>query len=105
MQIVPLISTPSQLLTITLNSQICQVKVYEKFFGLFVDLYMNNEPVIGGVLGLNANRIVRSAYLGFLGDLTFFDTQGTDDPDYTGLGARFLLLYLTPAELASLGVQ
>ena len=46
------------------------------------------------------NRIVRDTYLGFLGDLAFFDLQGEDDPYYTGLGDRWVLGYLTTADLA-----
>ncbi|MCP1257899.1 phage baseplate plug family protein [Acetobacter lambici] len=31
------------------------------------------------------------------GDLAFADTQGTQDPDYTGLGSRFVLVYAEDA--------
>ena len=55
--------------------------------------------MIGGVIAGNLNVIVRSAYLGFVGDLAFIDTQGSDDPVYTGLGARWILTYFAPSEL------
>jgi hypothetical protein len=42
---------------------------------------------------------VRSAYLGFVGDLCFFDTQGTEDPTSPGLGTRYLFVYLEAADL------
>lgn len=98
-QTVPLNQTPNQELTIGLNNQVCQIAVYQKSGGLFLDLYVNDGLIIAGVLCQNLNRIVRSLYLGFSGDLAFFDTQGTDDPDYTGLGSRFLLEYVPPSEL------
>ena len=101
MLIIPLNAVPSQTLTTNLAGQISQINVYQKFFGLFVDLYVNNVLVIGGVVAEDRNRIVRSIYLGFDGDLAFADTQGTDDPDYTGLGARFQFAYLTAVESAS----
>jgi hypothetical protein len=44
-------------------------------------------------------RLVRSAYLGFVGDLAFVDTQGHADPQYQDLGSRFVLAYLEPLEL------
>lgn len=47
------------------------------------------------------NLIVRSAYLGFIGDLAFIDTQGTSDPIYAGLGTRFQLVYLFPVDVAT----
>lgn len=98
-QIVPLNATPSQELTVGLNGQSCQIAVYQKSRGLFLDLYVNDGPIIAGVLCLNMNRIVRDLYFGFLGDLAFVDTQGSADPVYTGLGARFQLVYLAPSEL------
>ena len=100
MQFVPLKAVPSQAVLATLNGQDCQISVYQKVYGLFIDVYVSNVLVIAGVLGLNQNKIVRSAYLGFLGELAFIDTQGTSDPDYTGLGGRFQLAYFTPAEVA-----
>ena len=45
------------------------------------------------------NRIVRDLYLGFVGDFIWFDTQGSSDPIYMGLGSRFILVYLAPADL------
>ena len=45
------------------------------------------------MLCLNLVGLVRSAYLGFIGQLAFFDTQGTSDPDYSGLGTRYQLVY------------
>ena len=62
--------------------------------------------IVCGVLCENLNRIVRSLYLGFSGDFVFFDTQGGNDPQdpiYTGLGSRFVLVYLTPSDLDGLG--
>ena len=99
MLIVPIQPVPSQYVTVTLNSQICQLNIYQKAFGLFMDVRVNNILIIGGVLCENLNRIVRSFYLGFIGDFIWFDNQGTDDPDYTGLGTRFSLAYLDPADL------
>lgn len=103
MQIVPLAPIPNQTLTITLAGQNCQIDVYQQEFGLFLDLYVNNALVIGGVICENLNRIVRSLYLGFQGDLAFIDGEGTDDPVYTGLGGRFSLAYLSVADLHGLG--
>lgn len=104
MQTVPLQPVPSQTLAVNLGGQACQISVYQKLYGLFVDLYVDNgqTPIIVGVLAENLNRIVRSAYLGFQGDLAFQDTQGSRNPDWSGLGTRYLLRYLTAADLAAL---
>jgi hypothetical protein len=99
--IIPLNPLPSQTMIITLAQQACTINVYTKFYGIFCDLFVNNSPIIQGVLCLNANYIVRSLYLGFIGDLGFFDTQGTSDPSYQELGSRFRFLYLEQSDLPS----
>lgn len=91
--VVPLIATPSQELSIQLGRQPCQLKIYAKAFGLFIDVYVNDALIVGGVIARDRDRIVRSTYLGFKGDLLFVDTTGTKDPAYPGLGKRFLLVY------------
>lgn len=101
MQIVPTKAIPNQTLQVQLDSQPCTLNVYQLAYGLFIDVYVGNALVVAGVICENLNRIVRSLYLGFSGDLAFFDTQGTDDPVYTGLGARFQLVYLEESDLPS----
>lgn len=91
--VLPLAPEPSQSVTVTIGDQRMTLDVYQKRFGLFVDVYVNDALVIGGVLARNLLKIVRSAYLGFVGDVFFYDTQGTDDPVYSGLGDRFVFLY------------
>lgn len=98
MQIVPTQPLAYQTLQVLLGGQACTIEVYQEAYGLFVDLYVNNGLIIAGVIAENLNRIVRNAYLGFLGDLAFIDTQGTSDPVYTGLGGRYLLMYLTETD-------
>lgn len=99
MLVVPLQATPNQTVTVALNDQNCQINVYTTAGGLFVDLYVDDALIIGGVIAENLNTIVRDTYLGFVGDLVFMDTQGTDDPVYTGLGSRWVLVYLLPSEI------
>jgi hypothetical protein len=99
MQIIPIADVPNQTLNVTLASQNCNINVYQKSTGLYCDLYIGSTLIIGGVICENLNRIVRSLYLGFIGDLCFQDTQGTSDPSYPGLGTRFLFLYLSVSDL------
>jgi hypothetical protein len=104
MQQIPLQAVPDQVLSVALGGQSTQLKIYQRFYGLFIDVYINNTLIIGGVICENLNRIVRDAYLGFLGDLVFLDTQSpvsgvASDPDYTGLGDRYQLIYLEMSDL------
>ena len=100
MQVVPVQAQASQIVNAQLSGQNCQLRIYQKSTGMFMDIYVGTSLIIGGVICQNLNRIVRDAYLGFVGDLAFADTQGTDDPTYAGLGTRFLLIYYAPGDLA-----
>lgn len=99
MKVIPLAAVPSQTLSVLLANQNCQIKVYQKTTGLYVDLYVNNVAVVTGVVCRNAVQVVRQTYLGFVGDLTFLDTQGASDPTYDGLGARYQFVYLEASDL------
>jgi hypothetical protein len=123
---IPLNAVPNQRLTSTINSQGVQINVYQKRYGLFFDLYLNNVAVVTTVMCENLNRLVRNTYLGFVGDLLFLDSQPRgpvvpphpytgytlpplgslegSDPFWEGLGDRFHLIYLYPSELTALGV-
>lgn len=98
---VPLVATPSQRLQVTLGDQDCRIAIYQKTTGMFIDLSVAGVPIMSGVLCHDRSRIVRYAYLGFIGDLLFVDTQGRDDPQYAGLGSRWLLGYAAPVEASA----
>lgn len=101
MRVIPLQAVPSQRMTVLLADQNCQINVYQKSTGLYLDLYINNEPVSTTVLCLDRVRLIRQQYKGFIGDLCFIDTWGRENPTYTGLGERFLLVYLEQEEVVS----
>lgn len=102
MQQIALQPVPSQQLQIVLAGQNCQIAVYQKTQGIFVDVNANGADVSTGIIARDAVPLVPTAYLGFVGNLLFTDTQGFDDPNYEGLGSRFQLVYLTAAEYAQL---
>lgn len=109
MQTVPLISVPFQQVNITLDGQPCQIDVQQKYTGLYLSLFLNGSPISTTVRCLNqATLITDRQYLGFVGDLMFWDTQGDTTPDYTGLGSegvgRYQLIYLEAADLAALAI-
>jgi hypothetical protein len=122
---IPLSAVPSQTLTIVLDGQSCQIAVYQKqpitdeygvAAGLFFDLIVGGVPVINTARCLDRTEILQDKRylvdpLG-LGEFMFLDTLATQGgpptfngapPYYTGLGAQFVLLYLTAADLASVG--
>src|SRR6185369_8768139 len=101
-EIIPLQAFPSQQVQVQLNGQAVTLNIFQQAYGLYVDVFVGASAIIQGVIAENLNRIVRSTYLGFEGDFAFWDTQGEDDPIYTGLGSRFQLVYIDPTDLATL---
>lgn len=116
-QIIPIQPLPAQILYVILGGQDCAIQLYfkemfvtldepifqeppvfDKVLALFLDLYVNNQLAIGGVLVQANNTLVKSTYLGFTGDLGLVDTQpptgiGPQSPQIDGLGTRWLLTY------------
>ena len=113
-QIVPIVPANNQTLSVTLANQPCKINIFTKHIQvpvhppgsiitnppifeaidpIFLDLYLNDVLVVGGVLCLNRVGIVRNPYFGFVGDLSFADTLGDEDPQVSGLGNRWLLCY------------
>jgi hypothetical protein len=98
-QIISLNAVPNQTLLTPVGNQNCRLSIFQTTNGMFMDVLVDEEPIIQGVLCLDRTLIVRDGYLGFIGDLMFIDTEGTNDPDYAGLGTRYALVYLEAAEV------
>jgi hypothetical protein len=93
-QTVPLAAVPSQTLAIVLNGQNCEITLTTLSTGLFFSLTADGTPICLFTVCRNLARLLLDrGYLGFVGDFVFVDTRGVDDPDYTGLGTRWLLVY------------
>ena len=101
MLIIAISPVPSQTLQVNLSGQGVQLNIYQKSTGLFMDVYLNNVLLVGGVICQNENLIIRSTYLGFPGDLMFIDNISDTDPYYTGLGTQYSLAYIEPSDLAA----
>lgn len=93
MKIIPLQNVPSQTFSVLLSGQNCQIRVEQKGDYLYLSLAVNNAPIINTVICRDRVALVRYAYLGFIGDLTFIDTEGANDPQYIELGTRYQLVY------------
>lgn len=71
---------------------------------LFCDLAINGVTIWSGVPCLNGVNISTGAHLGFVGGLVFMDTMGSNDPVYTGLDSRFVLIYIPGGGAANVSV-
>jgi len=102
MQDVTVQAVPAQTLKVVLAEQNCQINIYQKEQGLFVDVVFNGETISAAVIARDAVPLMSRDYLDFKGNLMFIDTQGANDPEYSELGSRFKLVYLTADEYALL---
>ncbi|WP_291365368.1 hypothetical protein [Acetobacter sp. UBA5411] len=90
---IPLNATPRQSVTVPLSGSSVELEIYQLSTGLFMDVYLSGTLTIAGVLCQDRTWIIRKSCYGFPGDLSFVDTQGSSDPDYTGLTDRYVLIY------------
>ena len=94
MKVIPLQATPSQVFSILLEGQNCEMQIFQKGVSMYMTLTVNNQTLLSTVICRNLVKIVRYGYLGFVGNLVFIDTQGDSDPTYEGLGSRYQLIYV-----------
>lgn len=123
MNTVPLTAVPSQNFSVSLGGQAITVSLYQlgvdDAAAMFIDLESDGVQMIscrqcrayGGLPDTRARFLfTERRYLGFQGDLLFIDTQATatnptEDPQYSGLGARWQLVYFSVADLAAAGLS
>ena len=118
MQTIPISSVPSQTLQFVVGGQNCQMSVYTNdgydYFDtalgtvkpyIAIDFAYNGIPVTNTQNCLVLTRLLKNRqYKGFVGDFMFVDTQPPtgstgEDPQWQGLGTRWVLLYPEAADL------
>ena len=119
MQVVPLAPNPNQTLQIVLAGQNCAIELRTLDGYAVTDNadFTDSQPYLAFTLDvagvsitrtqncLNLKRLlINRQYLGFVGDFIFVDTQpdpttGAADPQYSGLGDRWQLIYLEASDL------
>jgi hypothetical protein len=100
MQEVPIQAIPSQVVSVVLDGQNVQIKIYQKDQGVFVDVNSDSVDVGIGTIARNAVQLVSRDYAGFRGNLMFLDIQGDLDPAYADFNTRYKFIYLTAEEYA-----
>lgn len=102
MILIPVQATSNQTLAVTLASQAMQIALRQNGNNLYFDLLVDGAYIVRTRICRDRQRLLLDAqYKGFLGDFVFVDTQGNDNPTYTGLGgegSRFQFIYLEAGE-------
>lgn len=93
--VVPVSPTANQTAAYTLGDQAVQISLRQNGANLYLDLLLADQtPIVLGRVCRNMNNLLADAgYQPFTGILYFVDLQGDTQPNYAGLGSRYLLLY------------
>ena len=95
---------PNQEFMMVLDRQSCVINIYQRAGRVYLDLFMDGEPVqVGSLLQPKAPTITR-ADCPFKGNFRVVDSQSAPDkqkmPTYEELGTRFKVFYLSEQEEA-----
>lgn len=97
---IPLNAIPNQQFTVTLDGQICQIRLYWRYDKLYCDLSVKDEVICTGALCVTNELILQQPKLNFSGNLLFVDKEGHGaQPDYKELGTRFVLCFVPESEM------
>ena len=91
--IIPLDNIPNQTFEIQLGDKSCRFDFITSGLFMYMNLEVNNEVQINGVICLNNVNLIQYNEINLNGKLYFKDTQGNLDPIYYGLNNRWLLIY------------
>lgn len=100
---IPLIATPAQQINTVLNNQDMTIAVYEKtdpLYGtnMYIDVAKDGVALITGQIVVINTPLV-PANSGLAGNIYAIDLDGQDEPQTSGLGTRWLLIYAEDSEL------
>ena len=104
---IPLSAIPNQEFNIVLAGQNCTINIYQRDVYMYLDLYVASEVVQRGALVCPLTSIITVSNNLFKGALYIVDNDKPSleqqMPEYSGLGSRYQLYYLTESELKEYG--
>lgn len=99
---VPLIATPNQELAIELEEQDCTIQVRQLGNYTYLTLWVDSTLIVENAICMPGVAILQGYIQGFKGNFALVDSSDPEKQqlsDYRELGSRFILLYLTEAEV------
>lgn len=99
---VPLIATPNQELAIELEEQDCTIQVRQLGNYTYLTLWVDSTLIVENAICMPGVAILQGYVHGFRGNFVLVDSSDPNNQqlsNYTELGSRFLLLYLTEEEI------
>lgn len=99
---VPLIATPNQELAIELEEQDCTIQVRQLGSYTFLSLWLDSDLIAENAICMPGVAILQGYIPKFKGNFVLVDSSDPEKQqlsDYRELGSRFILLYLSEAEV------
>lgn len=97
---ISLAATPSQTLSIVLANQACEISLRQNGGNMYFDLRSGGVDIVRTRIVRNKQLLLLDAkYRKFRGDFLFLDTLGDTQPEYSQLGTRYVLYYVSPDDL------
>ncbi len=78
-----------------LNGQACSLRLVWRNDTLYCDLMVDNAYIWQGRIVHDRTPIKNFRVTPFVGNFVFVDYEGTNDPQYSGLGSRYRMFYIT----------
>jgi hypothetical protein len=99
---IPINSVPNQTFSVLLNKKNCTINLNNRGSYMYIDLYVNNTPVILGEKCSQAPLIIYEYLATILGgNLIFVNTDnGNAYPFYTKFGITQQLIFFTSADIS-----
>lgn len=93
MYYIPLRPVPSQKVLVNIGGKMVTILIRQLAGRQYFSMSADGVVYVESSLMVDRVPLIRARYLGFGGDFMSVDTQGTDNPSFTGWGSRYFLLY------------
>lgn len=90
---IPLSAIPYQIVSAVVNDQSFQLEIRQLGAFMFVTTIVDGEEVASSVRAVAGQSITPWPSADVNTSVVWVDTQGSDDPQYEGLGTRWLLAF------------
>lgn len=102
MLLLPIKPEPNQRFSVVLDNQNCTFELYQRYDRIYASVYIDETPLITGVICLDCTSLMQTSTTAFSGFLCFVDTLGNEPPQWEELGTRWQLVFFSAREVAEI---
>jgi len=90
---IPLSAIPFQRVSCVINARSVEIEVRQQGSSLFTSVVVDGVQITRSTRAVNGGELFPWTFQNRPADIRWTDTQGDDDPQFEGLGSRWLLAY------------